>query len=103
VRARNAAADLRVSITRTERVYTEDVFAGMRMGVAAEADDITTDGDVMRNGLWFVSGFATGVVIASLALIWIVSDGLWFMAGLAAGVVIVSLMIIIMMVVEMSV
>jgi len=75
----------------------------MRMGVAAEADDITTDGDVMRNGLWFVSGFATGVVIASLALIWIVSDGLWFMAGLAAGVVIVSLMIIIMMVVEMSV
>ena len=100
MRSGNAAADLRVSVTRTERVYAQNLLAGMCLGVAAKA---TTDGDVMRNGLWFVSGFATGVVIASLALIWIVSDGLWFMAGLAAGVVIVSLMIIIMMVVEMSV
>jgi hypothetical protein len=100
VRARNAAADLRVSVTRTERVYAQNLLAGMCLGVAAKA---TTEGDVMRGFLWFLAGFATGVVIASLALIWIVSDGLWFMAGLAAGVVIVSLMIIIMMVVEMSV
>ena len=70
VRARNAAADLRVSITRTERVYAQNLFAGMCLGVAAKA---TTEGDVMRGFLWFLAGFATGVVIASLALMWVMA------------------------------
>jgi len=42
----------------------------MWLGVAAKA---TTEGDVMRGFLWFLAGFATGVVIASLALMWVMA------------------------------